>query len=141
MITTLLITALSQTKGLEVISSEQLFKILNELGQTDTKTISRETAITVAQNARVKTILLGSIIQKEPSLAVTFRLIDVSTGTVLGSQRLVGYKSEQIFSLVDSLAFLVRNDLNIFPTENSETKSVAEITTKSPEAYRAYVEG
>ena len=115
----MLITALSQTKGLEVISSEQLYKILNELGQTDTKIISRKTAITVAQNAGVKTILLGSIIQKEPSLAVTTRLIDVSTGKILGSQRLIGFigsASEQIFSFVDSLAFLVRNDLNISPT-------------------------
>jgi serine/threonine protein kinase/predicted Zn-dependent protease len=144
MITNLLITALSQTKGLEVISSEQLYKILNELGQTDTKIISRKTAITVAQNAGVKTILLGSIIQKEPSLAVTTRLIDVSTGKILGSQRLIGFigsASEQIFSFVDSLAFLVRNDLNISPTETSDTKSVSEVTTNSPEAYRAYVEG
>jgi serine/threonine protein kinase/tetratricopeptide (TPR) repeat protein len=141
MITNLLITNLSQSKEMEVISREQLYRILEDIGLSDNKIITRKTAIKVAQNAGVSTILVGSILQEDPSLAVTTRLIDVNSGNILGSQRLVGFKSEKIFSFVDSLALLVRKDLRITQDETSRIKSVAEVTTNSPEAYRAYVEG
>jgi serine/threonine protein kinase len=141
MITTLLITALSQTKGMEVISREQLYRVLDEMGLSDNKIITQKTAIKVAQYANVSTILVGSIVQSEPSLAVTTQLIDVKSGKILESQRLVGYKSEPIFTFVDSLALLVRNDLQIKQADTSEIKSVAVVTTNSPEAYRAYLEG
>ena len=141
MITNLLITALSQTKGMEVISRDQLYRVLEEMGLSDNKIITHKTAIKVAQYANVSTILVGSIVQIEPSLAVTTQLIDVHSGKILGSQRLVGYKSEQIFTFVDSLTFLVKKDLGITEDESSIIKSVAQVTTNSPEAYRAYVEG
>lgn len=141
MLTNLLITNLSQSKEMEVISRDQLYRILGDIGLSDNKIITHKTAIKIAQNAGVSTILVGSIVQSEPSLAVTTRLIDVNSGNILGSERLVGYKSEQIFSFVDSLALLVRKDLRITLADTSAIKSVAEVTTNSPEAYRAYVEG
>jgi serine/threonine protein kinase/Flp pilus assembly protein TadD len=141
MLTNLLITSLSQINGLEVISREQLYRILEDINLPDNKIITGKTAIKVAQNAGVSTILVGSILQDEPLLTVTTRLIDVNSGHILGSQRLVGFKSERLFSFVDSLALLVRNDLKITQADISGTKSVAEVTTDSPEAYRAYVEG
>ncbi len=141
MLTNLLITSLSQTKEMEVISREQLYRILEDIGLSDNKIITSKTAIKVARNAGVSTILVGSILHKVPSLAVTTRLIDVNSGNILGSQRLVGYKYEQIFSFVDSLALLVKKDLNISKYDISKTKSVADVTTNSPEAYRAYMEG
>jgi tetratricopeptide (TPR) repeat protein len=42
---------------------------------------------------------------------------------------------------VDSLSLLVKNDLSLTPGSPDEVRSVTSITTKSPEAYRAYVEG
>jgi len=141
MITNLLMTALSQTKAMEVISRDQLYRVLEEMGLSDNKIITEKTAIKVAQYANVSTILVGSIVQSEPSLGVTTRLIDVHSGTILGSQRLVGYKSDQIFSFVDSLALLVKIGLHITQTDTSGIKPVAKVTTDSREAYRAYVEG
>ncbi len=141
MITNLLITDLSQSKEMEVISRDQLYRILDDLGLSDNKIITHKTAIKVAQNAGVSTILVGNIVQSDPSLAVTTRLIDVNSGKILGSQRLVGYKSEKIFSFVDSLALLIRKDLRISQVDSSGIKSVAEVTTNSLEAYRAYTEG
>ena len=141
MITNLLITDLSQIKEIEVISRDQLYRILEDLGLSDNKTITYKTAIKIAQNAGVSTILVGSILQDDPSLAVTTQLIDVKSGNILGSQRLAGFGSKQIFSLVDSLALLIRNDMQITLDNTSGARSVAEVTTDSPEAYRAYVEG
>ena len=86
-------------------------------------------------------MLFGSILQKEPAIAVTFRLIDVKSGNILGSQRLAGYSPDKIFSLVDTIAFLVTDILDVLSEGRDGAVSVADVTTKSPEAYRSYVEG
>jgi serine/threonine protein kinase/tetratricopeptide (TPR) repeat protein len=141
MITNLLTTSLFQARDLDVISRERLFDIEKELGQAETKAISPSVATTVAQRAGVSMMLLGSILQKEPSLIITYRLVEVSTGKILSTQRLAGFSPERIFSLVDTLALLVKNDLNISPSAPAESKSVMTVTTSSPEAYRSYLEG
>ena len=141
MLTNLLITALSQVEGLDVISRERLYDIQNELGQVDSRRISPSLATELAQRAGVKTMLLGSILQERPMLAVTSRLIEVRSGKIVSSHRLTEFSGDQMFSLVDSLAIMVKNDLNIQEALAPEAKSVAEVTSKSLEAYRSYVEG
>jgi serine/threonine protein kinase/tetratricopeptide (TPR) repeat protein len=141
MLADLLVTALSQTKGLEVVSRERLYDIQKQLGQTDTKTIPAALATQVAQRAGVTTMLMGSILQKQPALIVTFRLIDVHSGNILGSQRLSGFAPDRIFALVDTMAVLVNADLNVPAAGPAEARSVADVTTKSPEAYRSYIDG
>ena len=141
MLTNLLITALSQTQGLEVISRERLYDIQKELGQADAKSINPSLATELAQRAGVGTMLLGTVIQERPKLAVTSRLIEVKTGKILGSQKVTGFASDRIFDLVDSLAALVQKDLQVTKAGPVEAKSVAEVTSKSPEAYRSYLEG
>jgi len=141
MLTNLLITALFQTKGLEVISRERLYDIQKELGQAESKSITPSLATQIAQRAGVSMMLLGTILQQQPSLTVTFRLIEVKSGKILSTQRLAGFSAAQVFPLVDSLTALVQNDLKVPPSPASEIKSVAEVTTSSIEAYRSYLEG
>jgi serine/threonine protein kinase/tetratricopeptide (TPR) repeat protein len=141
MLTNLLITSLSQVKGLEVISRERLQEIQKDLGGTDTKNLTPSLAGQVAKRAGVSTMLIGSILQEKPDLAVTTRLIDVQSGKILGSQQVTNFTSSQIFALVDSLASAIHNTLQPATTTPTEIKSVADVTTKSPEAYRAYMAG
>lgn len=141
MLTNLLITSLSQVEGLEVISRQRLYDIQEEMGKIDAKKITPTLASKIALRAGVKTMLLGTILQSQPKLAVTSQLIEVKSGRILKSQKLASFSADQIFSMVDSLAILVRNDLKITPAMVTETKSVAEVTTSSPEAYRAYLDG
>jgi serine/threonine protein kinase len=140
MLTSLLITSLSQVKGLEVISRERLLNIQKDMGQTDSKTISSSIAEQVAKRAGVATMLVGSILQEKPMLAVSTRLIDVQTGKIISSQQVTNFKPDKIFNLVDSISVLIQNNLQT-PSLQNDVKSVAEVTTKSPEAYRAYVAG
>jgi serine/threonine protein kinase/Flp pilus assembly protein TadD len=141
MLTNLLTTALFQTNDLEVISHERLNDIQKELGQADQKSISPSMGTRIAQRAGVSMMLLGSVLQKQPSLLVTYRLVDVQSGRILSTQRLSGFTSDRVFSLVDTLALLVKNDLRVTPQPVSEAPSVAQVTTSSPEAYRSYLEG
>lgn len=139
MLTDLLITALSQSKEIEVISRERLFDIQKEL-KTESKSITPEMATRVAQRAGVTTMLIGSILQREPELAITTRLVDVKSGRIINSQRVTGYSIATIFSLVDTLALLVRSDLRVLPSGITGAQSVATLTTRSPEAYRSLIE-
>ncbi|MCH7974852.1 MAG: tetratricopeptide repeat protein, partial [Bacteroidetes bacterium] len=141
MLTNLLITSLSQVKGLEVISRERLQEIQKELGGTDTKKLTPALAGKVAARAGVTTMLIGSILQEKPMLAVTTRLIDVQSGKIINSQQLTNFTASKIFNLVDSLAILINNNLQPTTTTPIKIKSVSDVTTKSPEAYRAYVTG
>ncbi|MBL7958820.1 protein kinase [bacterium] len=140
MLADLLITSLSQTKDLEVVSRERLYDIQKEF-KADSRIIAPDMATKVAQRAGVTTMLLGSILQHEPTLAVTARIIDVQSGKILSSVRVIGYSSKQIFALVDTLALLIRNDLRIADASPDEKKSVTTVTTNSIEAYRSYIEG
>ena len=141
MITNLLTTSLFQTRDLDVISRERLYDIQKELGQSDARIIAPDMATKVAQRAGVSMMLLGSILQKQPTLAITYRLVEVQSGKILSTQRLSGFSPDNIFSLVDSLALLLKNDLNVTPAALLDAKSVASVTTASPEAYRSYIEG
>ena len=141
MLTNLLTTSLFQTKDVEVISRERLYDIQKDLGQADAKSISPSMATTIAQRAGVSMMVLGSILQRQPSLAITYRLIEVQSGKILSTQRLSGFSEDKIFTLVDSLAMLLKSDLNLTSSGSAEAKSVASVTTTSPEAYRSYLEG
>jgi serine/threonine protein kinase/Flp pilus assembly protein TadD len=139
MLSNLLITALFQTKNLDVISRERLYDIRKDLGEGDSKVIPPSLATKIAQRAGVSMMLLGSILQKEPTLAVTYRLLEVQSGKILSTQRLSGFPKEKIFSLADTLALLVKGDLNL--TVQADAKPIADATTSSAEAYRSYLEG
>ena len=141
MLTNLLITSLSQVKELEVISRERLMDIQKQIGTDNSKGLLPHLAGQIAKYAGVSTMVTGSILQEKPSLAITMRLIDVQSGRIINSQQVTNFPVDQIFSLVDSLVYLLRNDFPIIAVSKSEIKNVAQVTTNSLEAYRAYVEG
>ncbi len=140
MLTNLLITALFETKDLRVISRERLYDIQKALNEVETKSISPALASQIARRAGVSRMLLGSILQIQPTLTVTYRVIDVQNGEILSTKRLSGYKGDELFALVDTLALMVKNDLNV-SSPATVAKSAGIVTTNSPEAYRAYIEG
>ncbi len=141
MLANLLVTSLSQINGLAVVSRSRLYDIQKELGEEKANNINPNLATRIAQHAGVTIMLMGSIVQTQPALAVTMHLVDVTSGAILNSHRVTDFPNTQIFSLVDSLALLVRTNLNISTAASSETKLISEITTNSQEAYRSFFAG
>ena len=140
--TNLLITDLSESRRVSVVSSQRLYDILKLLGREGVKKIDRETASLVAEKADARWMLLGSILQVDPSIVVTARLVEVGSGNVVASQRVAGEPGERIFPIVDRLTVEIRKDLSIPAGGPDEPdRPVAETTTHSPEAYRYYLEG
>jgi tetratricopeptide (TPR) repeat protein/predicted Ser/Thr protein kinase len=141
-IANLLITSLSESKYVNVVSSQRLYDILKLLGREGIKAIDRNTATQVASRAGARWMLLGSILQVEPQLILTYQLVEVESGQVAASQRITGDPGEKIFPIVDRLAIGLKQDLSLPAAARKEPEaSVADLTTGSPEAYRYCLEG
>lgn len=143
MITSLLITDLSESQYfMRVVSRQRLYDILKVLNKEDLKRIDRTVASEVARKAEVRWILTGTILQTEPNIVLTSDISDATTGEILSTWRVTGEKEEDIFSVVDKLTAQIKKDLSLTGGAKKELgKSVADVTTHSPEAYRYYLEG
>ncbi len=142
MITSLLITGLSESENLRVISRQRLYDILNLMGKGDVKVIDRKLASELAKKAGVRWILTGEVLQTKPNLVVTGEVSEVGGGKILASQRVNGVPNEDIFAVVDKLGWDLKKNLSLpLKADTGKNKSVAEVTTHSQEAYRYYLEG
>lgn len=138
----LLIADLSESTYLEVVSGQRLYDILKLMGREGQREIDRDVAQQVAESAQADLMIRGSILQTDPHFVLTAQLINVSTGSVIASQRILGKEGEDIFLMIDKLAVEIKNDLAL-PTAagNGLDRPVADVTTHSPEAYRYYLNG
>ena len=142
MITSLLITDLSESQYMRVVSRQRLYDILKLLGKEDLKVIDKAIASEVARKADVKWILTGDILQTEPNIVLTSDVSEAATGEILATQRVTGEEGEDLFSVVDKLSAQIKDDLSLPEQAKREMdKAVADVTTHSPEAYRYYLEG
>lgn len=139
MSTNLLITALSENRDIRVLSSQRLYDILKQLGKAGSKVIDRETASQVADKAKARWMLIGTILQTEPRLVITTQVIDVKTGEVLSSQRSTANTDEDIFGQLDRLTAEIRSDMSLKVTGAEQQKPLRAMTTTSPEAYRLFL--
>jgi len=141
-VTNLLITSLSESQYMRVISSQRLYDILKLMGKEGAKIIDKNVASEVANKANAKWMVLGGIVQVEPRMVITTQLVEVKSGQVIASQRIMGQTKQDVFSLVDTLAAGIKKDLSLPDQAQKEiARPVADVTTHSPEAYRYYLEG
>jgi len=142
MVTSLLITDLSESEYIKVTSRQRLFDILKLMGQEELKVIDQTVATEVARRAGVRFILTGSILQTEPVMVITAEISEAGSGRIMASERVTGGEEENLFAVVDRLSAQVKLDLALPDEARQETdRSVADVTTHSPEAYRYYLEG
>jgi tetratricopeptide (TPR) repeat protein len=140
--TSLLITDLAESQYVRVVSSQRLYDLLKQLGHEGEKRIDKTFATQVATKAKAKWMLVGNILQIDPTIIITSQLIDVGSGRVLASQRINGDQGDKIFSLIDKLSRVIKSDLSL-PSEalTEPDPQVADVTTSSVDAYRHYLEG
>jgi serine/threonine protein kinase len=139
----LLTADLSQSKYMKVLPGDQIYKILDDLGQLDAAAYSSDILKQVAQKGRVRHILRGSYIKAGPRFRVSVSLQDMETGEVVGSQTAEAEDEENLFALVDDLTKQIKSDMHLTSKqlESDFDREAAEVTTFSPEAYKFFVEG
>ena len=130
---------LSRYEQIEVVSSQRLFDILKIIGKAEVDIIDKNVATEIAKHARVKTMLLGSIIKLGSKIRITTQLNDVATGRNIGSEQEDGTSLENIFVMVDSITEKVIDRLGIESSE--EQKRIEDVSTNSYYAYNYYIRG
>ena len=135
----LIITDLSELKSFKVYSSQRLYDLQNQLGQSDSRSINPSVALEVARMAGAAIMLTGNIIQTDTKTILTSRLIEVDRGTVIKSQRVEG---TDMYAMVDELTNKVRTYLNLTNQDIQDIEiPVIEKTSRSMTAFQHYLEG
>jgi len=138
----MLTTNLSRYEGIEVVSSQRLFDILNQMGKQDVDTIDKKTATEVAARAGVRAMLLGSIMKIGDRVIINSHLTDVQSGAIIDSTQAEGSKiDDDIFGMVDKLTAKIGLKMGVAPEEKDQELKIADVTTSSLEAYQYYQKG
>ncbi len=139
----LLTADLSQSRYIKVLSGDQIFQILRKLDLEDAESFSSDDLKQVAALGGVNHILRGSLSKAGNHFRVNAMLHHAGSGDLIGSESVEGRGEESIFAMVDELT---RHIKTIFRFSRAAIASdidreVGTITTKSPEAYRYYIDG
>jgi tetratricopeptide (TPR) repeat protein len=142
-ITSLLTMGLRESEYMMVVSEGRVNDVLRQLGEEDRPRVSREVAEEVARRTGSNWILTGKLYQTEPNLVVTAEISNAVTGEVRGNPANVrGEEGETVLEIVDRLKAKLGKELALPPEAMEELdRSVSDVTTSSPEAYRRYLEG
>ena len=154
-LTDMLVTDLSQSSDIEVVGTDRVVQILQEMKRVDDRMLSADVVQAVADRAHVDHVVLGSYIKAGDTIRISARLQDARSGRVVKAERVEGPGTSAVFALVDELtrrlketmsppgAARARGSLLARPdiAERGLDRGVTEITTSSIEAYRYYAEG
>jgi len=139
----LLITDLSQSKYVNVVTGDELFDILDKLGQLDAKSYSSKALRAIAARGGVDHILLGTLTRAGDSFRLSYTLKKFGGGETVGSDWVAGEGIASFYPMIDALTRKVKEDLKLTKAEIGGDIDVelGKITTTSPEAFLLYVEG
>jgi tetratricopeptide (TPR) repeat protein/TolB-like protein len=141
-VSSLIISDLSESRQLQVVSSQRLYDLLKNLGREGTRKITPDVATEVARKANARWMLTGRILSAEPNWVVSAELSDVATGDLLASPSVTGASGERIFEVVDRLTSEIKRHMALPEGSLADVdKPVIELTTESSDAYRLYLEG
>jgi tetratricopeptide (TPR) repeat protein len=132
----MLVTDLAQTPGLDVVSSQRIHEILQQVGQDNLESIDKSVVTEVARRAGAGAAVVGSIFKSGDEIRIDVQVEDVASGRVLSAESVRG---NDVFPLVDELTGRIRASLEV--AELGSSRPIAEVTTPSLEAYQLYTEG
>ena len=133
----MLITGLAQTPEIEVIGAERLSDAARQVGAANVEAVDRSQLSDLARRSGARYVLSGTIVQAGGNLRIDARIEDLTTGAVRLAESVRGVDA---LTLADDLAGRVRRGLDV-RVAASAVRTVAEVSTSSVEAYRAYLAG
>ena len=141
-LTELLITKLSQSKFINILSSDRIFGILKKLNLDESKKYSTDDLIKVANEGGASHTLSGSLMKAGENIIITLILQQPHTGEVITSLTVPCKGEAEIFPKLDEFTKEIKSSLNISSDQIAKDldKEVGIITTSSPEAYKYYSE-
>ncbi len=138
----LLITSLSQSRLLNVVSSDSIFSILKTLKLADASRFSSNDLAAVAKAANAQYLLAGSVMKIGQQTIIAVKLQQASTGDIVRSETIKSLKDEEILPRLDALASGIKADLNLSPQAiaGDISQPLGHVLTSSPEALKYYTQ-
>jgi tetratricopeptide (TPR) repeat protein len=124
---------------MDVLSTNRLYQILEELNRQDDRVTSLEVIQEVSDRADVETVVLGSFMKAGENIRINLRVQDATSGDILTTEKIEGVGESSIFSMVDDLTRRIKTNFEI-PAAAEADRQLQEVTTSSMEAYRYYLE-
>ncbi|HUF47371.1 MAG TPA: protein kinase [Vicinamibacterales bacterium] len=154
-LTDMMVTDLSQSSDFEVLGTDRIYQILNELNRADDRVIPADVVQQLAERAGVDRVLVGSYVKAGETIRINARLQEAASGRIVTAERVEGVGESSLFSLVDELTRRIKGEMSALagagrpggllnaPGTRPELgldRGLQEITTSSIEAYRYYAE-
>jgi serine/threonine protein kinase/Tfp pilus assembly protein PilF len=139
----LLISDLTQSKYIKVLSSDKLFSILRKLDLLEAKSYATEDLQEVAVQGQASHLLQGALTKAGENFRINITIQEASTGELIGSETAEGRGQESFHLMVDELTPKIKGNFKLNDEEiaGDIDEDIGKIMTKSPEAYKYYVEG
>ena len=138
----MLITALEQSRRLDVLPRSRMFDILKVLGKANTERIDEGLGKEICNQAGINSLMLTSIRKFGKVYTIDLKVVDPKEGKYLFTAAETGEGQESIPSLLDKLSQKTREGFKENRTEiQSGSKNVAEITTSNMQAYQHFFKG
>jgi serine/threonine protein kinase/Flp pilus assembly protein TadD len=139
----LLITSLERKSGLYVATWERMLDLLEQMGKKNVEVIDRQLGFELCRREGIKAIVLGSYIKAGETFATDVKVLDVETKKLLRSSSSKGEGVSSIINKqIDELTKEISEGIGLArkDTESAEMP-MADVTTRSMDAYRYYMEG
>jgi serine/threonine-protein kinase len=130
--------ALGQWNDLQVIGPERVHDLMEAAHLRDGGGVGLAEARRLARRAGVWTVVLGEFDRSGDTLRLAARVVDVATGRQVDLARVEAPAGDEVRPLFDELAAQL---LDISGAPQGERVGLAQATTRSVEAYRAYLAG
>ena len=155
-LTDMLVTNLSQSSDFEVLGTDRLVQILQDLRRADDRVLSADVVQKVADRARVDNVVVGSYMRAGGTMRINLRLQDARSGRIVKAENIEGAGEAQLFALVDELTRRLATSLRPRAVaapgtllskpadsegDSGQDRGLTRITTSSIDAYRYYAEG
>ncbi|MBI1876206.1 MAG: protein kinase [Acidobacteria bacterium] len=156
-LTDMVVTDLSQSPDVEVLGTDRLYQILNEMRRADDKVVSFDTVQELAKRAGVKTVLLGSYVKAGDTIRINIKLQEATSGRIITAERVEAAGEANLFPTVDDLTRrikakflpgsvnpakgLLTTPVTVSTSAPGVDRDLRDVTTSSIEAYRYYAEG
>jgi tetratricopeptide (TPR) repeat protein/tRNA A-37 threonylcarbamoyl transferase component Bud32 len=139
----LLITSLEQSKYLQVTTLERLRDLLRQAGKADVETIDGDLGFELCRQDNVETLVLGSYVKAGETFATDVKIFDVRSRKLMKSFTAQGAGAQSILEKqIAQLSREISRGVGLSRKAVDETgEAMAQVPTKSMEAYKYYLEG
>ena len=134
----ILTMSLAQWNDLQLVDADRVHDLLEQHDIAEGEAIGRDEAREIARDAGVWTVALGRFERVGDSLRVVATLYDVASGAALETAEASGAALADPRQLYDELAFRL---LDLAGAPAQARTALAQATTSSLQAYRAYLQG